>query len=42
MDSDYDDNNLYQIDKMSLEETKKKLEWRKHAFEYENKNPYGI
>ena len=35
MDSDYDANDLYQGDKMSLEETKEKLDWRKHVFEYE-------
>ena len=27
---------------MSLEDTKEKLEWRKHAFKYEQKNSYGI
>ena len=34
LDSDYDAKNLYQVDKISLEDTKKKLGWRKRAFEY--------
>ena len=34
LDSDYDENDLYQVYKMSLEETKEKLDWRKRAFEY--------
>ena len=42
LDSDYDENYLYQVDKMSLEDTKEKLDWIKRAFEYEKKNPYGI
>ena len=42
LDSDYDENNLYQVEMMSLEETKEKLEWRKHAFECEQKNSFGI
>ena len=42
MDSDYDANNLYQVDKTSLEETKEKLDWRKRAFEYKKKKSYGI
>ena len=33
LDSDYDAKNLYQVDKMSLEETKEKLDWRKRVFE---------
>ena len=41
-DSDYDTKNLYQVDKISLEDTKKKLYWRKCAFEYEQNNSYGI
>ena len=32
--SDFDENNLYQIENMSLEDTKEKLEWRKRALEY--------
>ena len=31
-DSDYDESNFYQVYKMSLEETKEKLDWHKHAF----------
>ena len=42
MDSDYGANNLYEVDKMSLEETKEKLERRQRAFEDEKKNSYGI
>ena len=42
MDSDYDANNLYQVDKMSLEDTKEKNDFRKRAFEYNKKNSYGI
>ena len=42
LDSDYDAKNLYQVDKISLEDTKKKLDWRKRAFEYEQNNSYGI
>ena len=35
LDSGFDDNGLYQVGKMILEETKDKLEWHKRAFEYE-------
>ena len=42
LDSDYDNNDLYHIDKMSLEETKEKLEWRKHAFEKNIKFYLGL
>ena len=42
LDSDYYSNNFYQVDKMSLEETKEKLDWRKRAFEYKQKKSYGI
>ena len=41
MDSDYDANDLYEVEKMSLEETKK-LDWLKRAFKYEKKDSYGI
>ena len=34
-ENDYDENDLYQVENISLNETKEKLEWRKHAFEYE-------
>ena len=33
LDSDFDQNNLYRVEKMSLEDTKEKLEWYKHTFE---------
>ena len=36
LESDYDANDLYQVDNISLDETKEKMEWRKHALEYEN------
>ena len=42
LDSDCDENDLYQVEKMILEETKDKLELRKLAFEFEQKNSYGI
>ena len=42
LDSDYDANDLYQVDKMSLEDTKEKIYWRKRAFEYKKKDSYGI
>ena len=42
MDTDYNANDLYQVDKKSLEETKDKLDWCKCAFEYKKKNSYGI
>ena len=42
LDSGYDANNLYQVDKMSLEKTKVKLDWRKRAFEYEKKSNMGL
>ena len=38
MDSEYDAKYLYKIDKMSMEETKEKLDWSKREFEYEKKN----
>ena len=36
LESEYDENNLYQAENMSLDETKEKMEWRKRAIEYEN------
>ena len=42
MDSDYYVNDLYEVDNMSLEDTKEKLDWHKYAFEYKKKNSYGI
>ena len=37
---DFDENNLYQIDNMSLYEKKEQLELRKHSFESELENTY--
>ena len=42
VESDFDDNKLYQIDNMSFEDTKEKLEWHKREFECELENTYGI
>ena len=42
MDSDYDDNDLYQVEIMSLEESIEKLEWCKCAFECKHKISFGI
>ena len=42
LDSDYDDNGLYQVDKMRLEETKEKIKLRKREFEYKQKNAHEI
>ena len=36
MESDYDANDLYQVENMSLDETKEKMECCKRALEYEN------
>ena len=36
----YDENYRYQVEHISLDETKEKLEWRKHTLEYESS--YGI
>ena len=33
---------MYQVDKMSLEDTKEKLEWSKRVFEYKQNNSYEI
>ena len=41
-DSDYDDNYLYQVERMSLEDNKEKIDWHKHAFECKQKNSYVI
>ena len=38
LDSDCDENDLYQVEKTSIEETREKLEWRKSAFEFKHKN----
>ena len=42
VESNFDENELYQIDNMSLDETKEKLDCRKCAFECKLKNIYGI
>ena len=42
LDSYHNANDLYQVDRVSIEETKEKLDWRERAFEYENKNAYVI
>ena len=38
----YDKNDLYQFERMSLEEAKEKIEWHKREFEYKQKSTYGI
>ena len=42
IESKFDENDLYRIDNMSLEEKMKKLELHKRAFECELKNTYNI
>ena len=42
LDSDYDANILCEADKIVLEETKEKLDWRKRAFEYRKKILMGL
>ena len=42
LEYDYDDNELYHIENMSLDEPKGKHEWRNCLFECEQKNKYGI
>ena len=42
MDPEYDKNGIYQGEKISLEETKEKLEWSKCAFECEQKIHMGF
>ena len=42
LEPDYDADDLYKVKRMSLEETKERLEWRKCAFECELENSYGI
>ena len=36
MESDYDDNDLYQVENMSLDDTREKINQRKRALEYES------
>ena len=33
LENDYDENDLYQLENMSLDDTKEKKEWRKSAIE---------
>ena len=33
IESDFDENEMYQIDNMSIDDTKEKLEWFKREFE---------
>ena len=42
LDSDYYDNDSYQVNKIIIEETKEKFEWRKREFEYEQNNKYWV
>ena len=50
LESDYDENDLSQVENMSLDESKEKSDWRKRALEYENsyvienrnENIYGV
>ena len=42
IDSDFDENELYQIDNMSLYYKNGKVEWSKRAFECELENTYDI
>ena len=42
IESGFDQSEIYQVNNMSLEDTKEKLEWRKRAFKHELKNTYGI
>ena len=42
LESGYDENKLYRVENMSIEETKEELEGRKCSFECELKNTYGI
>ena len=37
-----DENDLYEIDNMSLDKNKENAEWRKYAFESELENKYDI
>ena len=33
LESDYDENDLYQVENMSLDDTKEKIEWSKRVLE---------
>ena len=36
LESDYNDNDLYKVENMSIGDTKEKTEWRKRSLEYES------
>ena len=42
LESNYDENNLHQVENMNLEETKEKPDWCKRAFRRKQKVTYGI
>ena len=42
IESDFGENNLYQIGNMSLDNNKENIEWSKRAFECEPENEYEI
>ena len=42
LDSDYDANYLYEVEKISLEVKKVNINWLKREFEDKKKNSYGI
>ena len=42
LDSDYDANYLCEVENMSLEDTKEKIDWRKRVFEYKKKIHMGL
>ena len=42
LDSDYDENYIYQVERVGLADTKEKLEWNKHSFECKQKISYVI
>ena len=42
LDSDCDENDIYQVEKMCLEDTKEKLELRRCAFEWKQKIHMGL
>ena len=41
-DSIFYENNLYQVEKIILEDTKDKPGWRKHSFEFKKKIDMGL
>ena len=42
IESDIDENDLYQIDNMSLDDKRENKEWHKHAIEIKPGNTYDI